>query len=767
MRAEPERILVIRQGSITFDPRVRREVAALLDAGHTVDVIGVGEPGEPGRRRSGALTVYNLPSALRSVGGSASGYVLRYGAFLLLAGLLSGALHMRRRYALVQVHSLPDVLVFAALIPKLLGARVVLDLHEMMTEFFGAKFGAAPGSLPWRAVAAAEQASIRFADYAFTCTNEMRAAFIARGADAGRLGVVLNSSEEDVFDVERHPPRGSDDGGFVILCHGSVEVRYGIDTAIEAVALLRDEIPGLRLQVFGDGSYVEPARALAAARGVADRVAINGRWEPMPVLLDAIAGCDAGLVAMKRDAFRDLTHCNKMYDLVTMRRPVLMSRTRSVQAYFDEECFEYFESDDPRALADAIVALHGDPARRAARVRHATNALEPYRWPRQREIYQGYIQRLLEPGSGADTGAGDEFFLHERYQRRRRRSAAMRAYYALKPLLPRALQLALRRRYAPLQARREFPAWPVEPLLVERRDAELRRRLATAPGARVALVDFWPAGRRYAVVLTHDVEGPAGIANIERVRAVERRHGFVSSWNFVAEEYPIPDGLFDGLRAEGCEIGLHGIHHDGRLFSSRAEFDRNLPAIRRYLAEWGAVGFRSPATHRNAEWMAALPVLYDSSFPDTDPFEPQPGGCCSIVPFRLGDVVELPITLVQDHTMWEILREPGIDRWLHKSEWIMRNHGLINVIVHPDYVVDPVRLALYDRFLAFLAAQPGGWHALPRDVARWWLQRESLTVRPGPGPQLQLAGTSDYEAGITYARERDGSIVFNMESDQP
>lgn len=767
-RSRPERILVIRQASITFDPRVQREVGALLDAGHAVDVISVRDAGEPRRERSGALTVYRLPSALLGAGGSAPGYVLRYGAFLVLAALLSGALHVRRRYALVQVHSLPDFLVFAAVIPKLLGARVVLDLHEMMTEFFAAKFGAARGSLPWRAVAVAEQASIRFADFAFTCTNEMREAFVARGADPARLGVVLNASEEDVFDVERHPPRGSDDGGFVILCHGSVEQRYGIDTAIEAVALLRDELPGLRLQIMGTGAYVEAARKLAARLGVTDRVAINGRWEPLPVLLEAIARCDAGLVAMKRDAFRDLTHCNKMYDLVTMRRPVLMSRTRSVEAYFGEASFAYFDSDDPRALADAIVRLQADPARRAAHVRAAAQALEPYRWPRQREIYRGYVERLLtgESGPAAHDRAGDEHFLRERYQDAAGHPRAMRAYYALRPLLPRPVQIAVRRRYARLQARRAFPAWPVEPLLVERRDADLRRRLAATPDGRVALVNFWPEGRRWAVVLTHDVEGSAGIANIERVREVERRHGFVSSWNFVAEDYPIPEGLFDRLRADGCEIGLHGIHHDGRLFSSRAAFDRNLPAIRRYLAEWGVVGFRSPATHRNPDWIAELPVLYDSSFPDTDPFEPQSGGCCSILPFRLGNVVELPITLVQDHTMWEILRERGIDRWLHKSEWIMRNHGLINVIVHPDYVADPARLELYDRFLAFLAGRPGGWHALPRDVARWWIEREALAVQAGPDRRPRLSGSSSYDAQIAYAHERDGHIVFDTESDQ-
>lgn len=757
-----ERILVIRQNTFGVDPRVRREVAVLLDAGHEVDVISVRRDGERWRERSDALTIYRLPAALKSHSGSAVGYALRYGLFLLLAALLSGALHLRRRYALVQVHSLPDFLVFAAAIPKAFGARVVLDLHEMMTEFFGTKFGAENGSVPWRIVAAAEQASIRFADFAFTCTNEMREAFIARGADPDRIGIVLNSSEEDIFDVERYPPRGSDDGNFVILCHGSVEQRYGIDTAIEAVALLRDEIPGLTLQVIGGGSYVEEARALAAERGVNDRVVINGTWVPLPVLLEAIAGCDAGLVAMKRDAFRDLTHCNKMYDLVSMRRPVLMSRTRSVEAYFGGECFEYFDSNEPAALADAIVRLHRDPTRRSALVRHAAEALEPYRWPRQRDVYRGYIESVL-PSEATAKDADEDHFLYERYQATRRRYVSLPAYYSVKPLLPRRLQLALRRAYARVQARRTFPAWPAEPVLIERREAQLRRQLADTPDGRVPLVNFWPEGHRYAVVLTHDVEGPRGVANIERVREVERRHGFVSSWNFVAEGYPVPDGVFEALRAEGCEIGLHGIRHDDTLFRDRASFERQLPVIRRYLQEWNAVGLRSPATHRNSDWMHELPVLYDSSFPDTDPFEPHSGGCCSILPFRFGDVVELPITLVQDHTMWEILRQPGIDCWLHKSEWIMRHHGLINVIVHPDYVVDVARLELYDRFLAFLAAQSGGWHALPRDVARWWRQREDLRVVQDVAGRAQIAGACDYAPTVAYAQERDGRVVFDTD----
>jgi hypothetical protein len=311
----------------------------------------------------------------------------------------------------------------------------------------------------------------------------------------------------------------------------------------------------------------------------------------------------------------------------------------------------------------------------------------------------------------------DRHYLEERYRGAAApRSRAQTTYYTLKPLLPRQLQLAMRRLYAKRQAQREFPRWPIEPILVERREAALRAgRLPAAP--------TWPEGKRFAAILTHDVEGPAGVANVRRIIEIERRHGFVSSWNFVAEWYPIEDGLFDHVRAAGCEVGLHAIKHDGRLFESRARFEAELPTIHRYLAEWQAVGFRSPATHRNADWMPELGALYDSSFPDTDPFEPQSGGCCSILPYFLGEMVELPITLVQDHTLWEILREDTIDLWTQKSDWIAEHGGLINLITHPDYLDTPARLRMYEEFLEYLAGKDGGWYPLPREVAEWWRVR--------------------------------------------
>jgi hypothetical protein len=179
------------------------------------------------------------------------------------------------------------------------------------------------------------------------------------------------------------------------------------------------------------------------------------------------------------------------------------------------------------------------------------------------------------------------------------------------------------------------------------------------------------------------------------------------------------------------------------------------------MEAWGAVGFRSPSVRRNAAWMHELPCLYDSSFPDTDPFEADPGGCCSIHPFFFGDVVELPITLDQDFTVFELLRRRSIGLWTQKARWIARHHGLVNVIVHPDYM-NVERLSLYDEFLAFLAAREDAWHALPRAAAEWWRTRDGLSCAVGRDGAAHVEGPGAHAATVAWARVHDQEIVYEL-----
>ena len=387
------RVCVIRQGFYPLDTRVRREVAALTRAGHEVDVICIRRPGQPVRERLGPVTVFRLPLSARRAEGRV-GYVLRYAGFALAAALLAAALAPRRRWAVVQVNSMPDALVFAAAVPRLLGARVLLDLHECMPEFFSVKFGVSMRHPVVRLLIAAEQASIRFADRAITCTEQMREAFIARGAAAEKLVVVLNSSDEAIFDATRHPPAPRRDGRFTLICHGAIERSYGHDTLVRAAALLRDELPGLRIEIYGDGTYRDELRRLADQLGLDGTLSMSDGWVPIEQLVAAIAAADAGVVAMRRDRFRELTHCNKMFDFIAMRRPAIVSRTRAVEAYFGRDAFALFEAGDERDLARRIRALHDDPELGSRLVARANEACASYRWEHQRRVYDRVVEAL-------------------------------------------------------------------------------------------------------------------------------------------------------------------------------------------------------------------------------------------------------------------------------------------------------------------------------------------------------------------------------------
>jgi glycosyltransferase involved in cell wall biosynthesis len=396
------RICVIRQGFYPLDPRVGREVLALESAGYEVDVICLRRDDEPRHEAMGKVTVHRL--SIASGGKGRARYLIEYAAFLVASAWLVSALHVRRRFDLVQVNSMPDTLVFAAVVPKLLGARVLLDLHECMPEFYAVKYDVGMRHAAVRTVSWLEQAAIRFADSVITCTAQMREAFESRGAAPGKIAVVMNSANEDLFDPDGQAPEPRSAGEFRLVCHGTIEHIYGIDTIVRAVALLKDEIPGLRVQVYGEGSALEEIRELIRELQLEDRIYLAGRFVPMPQLLRAIAAADAGLVAMRRNIFRDLTHCNKMFDFISMRKPAIVSRTRSVEAYFGESCFQMFTSGDEVDLARAITELHRDPGLRRRLVLEAQRVNEPYRWPYQRAIYLGVVERLTA-SAAADAAA--------------------------------------------------------------------------------------------------------------------------------------------------------------------------------------------------------------------------------------------------------------------------------------------------------------------------------------------------------------------------
>ncbi len=335
-----------------------------------------------------------------------------------------------------------------------------------------------------------------------------------------------------------------------------------------------------------------------------------------------------------------------------------------------------------------------------------------------------------------------------------------RAYYALKPLIPRAVQLTLRQRYVASQRALPFPAWPIETRIHDLVVGSLRNAFQLSDSAPLFGIALWPAGTRFAFCITHDVEWDAGLRRAPELLEVEQRVGVVSSWNLVPERYPIDWGIVSALREAGSEIGIHGLKHDGRLFQSKTIFRSRLRKIEKYADEWGAVGFRSPSCLRNAEWMKEMRFEYDSSFPDTDPYEPQPGGCCSPWPYFIGNMVELPLTMPQDHTLYEILRHQDIGLWDTKADWLESVGGVVVINVHPDYISTDKRLQQYEGFLQRMKQRAGMWHALPKEIARWWRDRDAsaLVVRDG---NLAVDGPAAGRATVTrIATDLNGSLTF-------
>jgi len=298
-------------------------------------------------------------------------------------------------------------------------------------------------------------------------------------------------------------------------------------------------------------------------------------------------------------------------------------------------------------------------------------------------------------------------------------------YYKLKRLFPRSLLLAARRVFVQWTGLPDFPRWPLDESLVRLVQFYALCLLAAAGTDELRFRWFWPEEHRAAVMLTHDVESADGLRLAPEIADLEQERGFVSSFNIVGSDYPIDLGIVRELRARGFEIGLHGLHHDRSLFSSREEFERQLPGLCEAARRLEAEGFRSPATHRVVDWLGELPVAYDGTMFHSDPYEPQPGGCFTLWPFRIGPIVELPYTLPQDHTLFTLLRQRTPETWLRQVDAIEERNGLVHCLSHPDpgYLGDPDKRALYREFLDALAERPALWRALPREVARWWVRR--------------------------------------------
>src|SRR5881296_246302 len=344
---------------------------------------------------------------------------------------------------------------------------------------------------------------------------------------------------------------------------------------------------------------------------------------------------------------------------------------------------------------------------------------------------------------------------------------ARRSYYALRPLMPDRLRRHLQRAYLKNWTHISFPSWPVDRSVENIFEQLLALSLHSHRVQKIPFVWFWPHGYSACLIVTHDIETEAGRDFATELADLDRSYGIKSSFQVVPEErYKVSPAFLDSLRLRGCELNLHGLNHDGQLFRDRKEFLRQVTRINQYAREYGSAGFRSPVMYRNIDWYRDLDFSYDMSVPNVGHLEPQHGGCCTVMPYFIGNLVELPLTTSQDYALFYVLRDRSIELWKRQIGLITEKNGLMSLNAHPDYLISESCREVYRQLLQYLVQvreDRSIWWALPGEVDQWWRQRQEMrVVKEGNG--FRIAGPSSERAVVAFACLENGQIVYEVPS---
>jgi glycosyltransferase involved in cell wall biosynthesis len=374
------RICIVRQQNF-YELPVRREAEAFRDEGFDVHVLLMAGDDQTGGGEVEGVTIHRLPG--RRVRGGALRYLWDYVAFLVAASVVLTWLHVKHRFDVIQVNTMPDILVFSTLLPRLLGAKVTVFLKEPVPELYETIYGRTGLA---RLLATHEQWAIRYGQAAFTVTEELKERYVERGATREKITVVLNGPDGRNLLDQYHSGCAPDPDLFTIVCNGTIEERYGHDVLLEAAALAREVDPRIRIRISGEGTALPRWEQLARDLNLGDTVVFLG-WLTLPELVCELARADAGVIPMKGSPYSHLIHTNKMYDYTLFGKPVIASRLRAVESYFDDGAICFFTPDDPASLAEKMVRLARDPSLCESLTAKAQSLLESkFGWEHQKRI---------------------------------------------------------------------------------------------------------------------------------------------------------------------------------------------------------------------------------------------------------------------------------------------------------------------------------------------------------------------------------------------
>jgi glycosyltransferase involved in cell wall biosynthesis len=389
-------ILMIAHAYYEEDPRVRRQAESLVEAGYPVTVVALRRAEDAPHGDVAGVAVHRL-NVQRHQGAGLLVYLREYLAFLLRASWRSFRLHRQRRFALVQVHSLPDFLVFAALPLRLGGVPVVLDLHEAMPEFFRSRFPRASNLVVHALLRWQERLAIAFSSMTLTVNEKMRSRLIGTGVRENKIAVILNSPSLALFDREAYPVRRfRQDDSLRLVYTGALTPTYELDLVVRAIAQLAEDRPelDLRLDFFGRGDSEPSLRERAIELGLARRVVFHGRI-PIDEVPAVVARADIGLAPTRSDRFTDMSLSTKVFEYAAMGKPVVASRLGMVERLFGDAVFAY-EPGDAAALEAAILRVVDEPRLRATAVSRATEIVRDNSWEREGLRYLEIIARVAK-----------------------------------------------------------------------------------------------------------------------------------------------------------------------------------------------------------------------------------------------------------------------------------------------------------------------------------------------------------------------------------
>lgn len=358
----------------------------------------------------------------------------------------------------------------------------------------------------------------------------------------------------------------------------------------------------------------------------------------------------------------------------------------------------------------------------------------------------------------------------ERYHRREPatpwRGLVRSAYYTVRPWLPVPLRKPLQRARLSRWKRIRFPSWPVNVTVEQILERELRELLQAQGKDSTPFIWFWPEGYDSCAMVTHDVEGPSGRNACSALMDLDDSFGVKSAFGIIPRgRYRVTPEFLQSITQRGFEVAVHDLSHDGSLFRDKASFDRQVEEINRYGRQFGARGFRGGTMYRNQEWYGALEFEYDMSVPNVAHLEPQRGGCCTVFPYFNGQLLELPLTTTQDYALFHFIGDYSTDLWRQQIALIRQQHGLITILVHPDYAGERRAREIYVELLhelVELRQRHGLWLAMPGEVNAWWRLRSKLKLVFDAGA-WRIEGEGAERARVAYAKPgKDGKIVYEL-----